>query len=154
MKKFAAVLVLLMGVLPAFAVQGNEVRYVGGTVTGLEPGVVGRFDMSPSAALMFEHNGGKVAIPYADITSFDYSKEVAHHLGVLPAIAISLVKMRTHRHFFRISYKDATGEPQVAVFEVPKQMPRVLKSVIETRTPHSPSSPGKRGHAEIIGQPK
>jgi hypothetical protein len=54
---------------------------------------------------------------------------VTLHLGVLPTIAVGLVKMRRHSHFFRISYRGQDGAVQVAVFEVPKQMPRALEAI-------------------------
>jgi non-ribosomal peptide synthetase component F len=109
--------------------------YAGGTVTTLQAGVVGRFDTSSDTLLAFEHSGGKLTIPYASIHTFQYSIEVTRHLGVLPAIAIGLVKMRQHRHYFRISYRDTEGAPQVAVFEVPKHMPRTLQAILEARVP-------------------
>jgi hypothetical protein len=75
----------------------------------------------------------KVEIPYASIESHKYSKEVARHLGVLPTIAVGLLKVRQHRHFFRISYRVPGAAAQVVIFEVPKQMPRTLEAVLQTR---------------------
>lgn len=94
--------------------------YVGGTAPGVNAGIVGRLDTTSDTALIFEHSEGKLAISYDAIQSFDYAKEVTRNLGVLPAIGVGLVKMRQHRHFFRISYRDSSNEVQVAVFEVPK----------------------------------
>jgi hypothetical protein len=94
--------------------------YVGGTAPGVNAGIVGRLDTTSDTALIFEHSEGKLAISYDAIQSFDYAKEVTRHLGVLPAIGVGLVKMRKHRHFFRISYRDSSNEVQVAIFEVPK----------------------------------
>jgi hypothetical protein len=128
---------LLLLALPAGAVAGREVKYVGGTAPGLQSGVIGRLDTTSDTALIFEHAGSKLAIPYSAIQSFDYSMEVTHHLGVLPLILISLFRMREHRHFFRISYGGPDDVIQVAVFEVPKQMPRSLRAVLQARTPLS-----------------
>jgi hypothetical protein len=58
-------------------------------------------------------------------------------LGVLPAIAVRLFKVRQRRHFFSFSYRDSNNVVQVAVFEVPKQMPRTLEAVLQTRAPRS-----------------
>jgi hypothetical protein len=60
---------------------------------------------------------------------------VARHLGVLPAIAVGMVKKRQRRHFFRISYRDEAGDLRVALFEVPKQMPPVLLAVLGAKAP-------------------
>jgi len=73
--------------------------------------------------LSFDYSGGKLIIPFEMIDSFEYSRQVARNLGVLPAIAVGLVKHRQRRHFFRISYHDESKAPQVAIFEVSKEMP-------------------------------
>jgi len=85
--------------------------YAGGTVAGVNQGVIGRLDTSSRTALIFEYSGTRVSIPYATIDSFEYSQEVRHHVGILPAIAIGLIKKRERRHFFRISYHDEQSLP-------------------------------------------
>jgi hypothetical protein len=127
--------VLLLLTLPAMAVDGSEVKYAGGTAQDTAAGVTGRLDTTSDSALIFEHDGKKLAIPYDAIESFDYSHEVAHHLGVLPAIANGLFRTRRHRHFFLISYRGQDNVAQVAVFEVPKQMPRSLRAILKARSP-------------------
>jgi hypothetical protein len=134
MKRHLALLLLLTFVLPAAALENDQVMYAGGTIPNVKPGAIGRLDTTLEVALFFEHSGGKLPIPYADIQSFAYDKEVTRHLGVLPAIAVGLLKMRQHSHFFRISYRDDKGG-QVAIFEVSKQMPRVLQAVLASRSP-------------------
>src|SRR5712671_6849578 len=105
MKKRVAWLLMLTLTLPAAAVENEQVMYAGGTVPTVKAGTIGRLDPTLETTLLFEHSGGKLLIPYADIQSFAYDKEVTRHLGVLPAIAVGLLKMRQHRHFFRISYR-------------------------------------------------
>ena len=134
MKRHLMVLLLLTLALPAAAVENDQVLYAGGTIPNVKAGVTGRLDTTSETALFFEHPGGKLSIPYADIQSFAYDKEVTRHLGVLPAIAVGLLKMRQHSHFFRISYRGDSGD-QVAVFEVSKQMPRVLQAGLASRSP-------------------
>jgi len=129
--------VLLLLAVPAIAVDSREAKYSGGSVPNLTTGVTGRIDTTSDAALIFEHDGKKVAIPYDAIQTFEYSHEVAHHLGVLPAIALSLIRMRRHRHFFLISYRDQDNVAQVAVFEVPKQIPRSLRAILAARSPQA-----------------
>ena len=143
MKKLVALFLLLALTLPAAAVEDGQAMYSGGTVPALTAGLVGRLDTTSETSLAFEYGSNKLAIPYAAIESFEYSTEVAYHLGVLPAIAVALLKRRERRHFFRISYRDANSVSQVAIFEVPKRMPRTLQSVLQARTPqrcrpHSP----------------
>lgn len=120
----------------AVAVEDGQVRYVGGTIPVLKEGVVGHLDTTSAAAMRFEYAGSVLEIPYGSIESFDYSREVTHHLGVLPAIAVGLSKSRKHQHFFRISFSDGGSAKQVAIFEVPKQMPPTLLAILRTRAPN------------------
>jgi hypothetical protein len=147
MKTLMTLLLLMAFALPVAAVENGQVMYSGGTVLSVKAGVVGRLDTTLETSLLFEHPGGKLLIPYADIQSFGYEKEVTRHLGVLPAIAVGLFKMRQHRHFFRISYRDAKEE-QVAIFEVPKQMPRTLQAVLASWSPGAckPHKCSDQGH--------
>jgi hypothetical protein len=137
MKKWITFFLLLALALPMAAVEDNQVMYAGGTAPALQAGAVGQLDTTSETVLIFESSGAKLQIPYADIQSFEYSKEVTRHLGVLPAIGVGLLKMRQHSHYFRISYHGADNVSQVAVFEVPKQMPRTLQAVLQTRAPQS-----------------
>src|ERR1035441_4265354 len=142
MKRFPQFCFLLLLSLSAFALDEGHVRYVGGTVPSVTAGVIGRLDTTSATALTFEHAGNKVEIPYASIESYEYSKDVTRHLGVLPAIAVGLVKMRRHSHYFSISYRTETGGPaQIVVLEVPKDMPRTLRAILNTRAPGTCPSP-------------
>jgi hypothetical protein len=137
MKKLAAFCLVLVVCLPAVAVEGDQVMYVGGATSKIKAGVVGTLDTSSETTLIFDYSGSKLAIPYASIESFQYSQEVTRHLGVLPAIAIGLVAKRRHRHFFRIAYRDSNNVAQAAVFEVPKRMPRTLQAILHARAPQT-----------------
>jgi hypothetical protein len=141
MKGFLQVCFVLLVSLSAAALEDGHAKYVGGTLPSATAGVVGRLDTTSEMSLVFLRAGNKVEIPYASIESYEYSKEVARHLGVLPMIAIGLVKMRQHRHFFRITYRaPGSAVPQVAIFEVPKHMPRTLRAVLDARAPHTDKS--------------
>ena len=133
MKKRITLFILLILSLPAFAVEDGQVLYVGGTAPGLAAGTLGSLDTTAETALIFHFTGSKLEIPYAAIESHEYSTEVTHHLGVLPAVAVGMVRIRKHRHYFRVTYLSADGVAQVAVFEVPKQMPRTLQAVLSAR---------------------
>jgi hypothetical protein len=85
--------------------------------------------------MVFLSSSVRLVIPYASIDSYDHSQQVTHHLGVLPAIAVSLVKKRQRKHFLRIAYHDEIKTPQVAIFEVPKKMPLTLLAILQQRAP-------------------
>jgi hypothetical protein len=138
MKRFPQFCLFLFFSLSAFALEEGYARYVGGTVPGLTSGVIGRLDTTSTTSLTFARAGNKVEIPYTSIESYEYSKDVTRHLGVLPAIAVGLVKMRRHSHYFSISYRTEAGGPsQVVVLEVPKDMPRSLQAILQTRAPQA-----------------
>ena len=146
MKKLLAICLLL--VLPAAAVEGDQVMYMGGTAPGFHSGAIGQLDTTSQTTLVFDSSGTKLLIPYDGIESFDYSREVTRHLGVMPAIAVGIMRVRKHRHYFRISYHTSDYVAQVAVFEVPKHMPRTLEAVLKTRSPqaHNQCSPCAGGN--------
>lgn len=141
MKRSLGWFLLLLMPLATSAVEGGQVMYVGGTVGTLTGGVRGRLDASSQRVLNFEYSGGKLAIRFEMIDSYEYSQRVARHLGVLPAIAVGLVKRRQRRHFFRISYRDDSKTPQVVIFEVSKEMPRTLLAILEERAPQGCKPP-------------
>jgi hypothetical protein len=134
-KKLGTFWLLLIISLPAGAVEGGQVMYAGGTASVLQAGALGSLDTTSETILSFDSAGNKLVIPYSKIDSFSYYEQVARHLGVLPAIAVGLVKKRQRRHFFRISYRDENNLRQVAIFEVSKQMPQTLLAVLQTRSP-------------------
>lgn len=134
-KSLAALCLLLILALPAVAEEGDDVRYIGGTVTTLKDGMLGKLDAKSQTELTFDSSGTRLAVPFARIDSYEHTRQVAHHLGVLPAIAVSLVKKRERRHFLQIAYHDEDDAPHVAIFEVPKKMPRILLAILQQRAP-------------------
>lgn len=135
MKTMVVVCLLLVLPLAAIAVENGQVMYTGGTVAALKEGMIGRLITSSPTELTFESSGTQLVIPFAKIDSYEYSQQVARHLGVLPAIATGLIRHRQKRHFVRIAYKGENGAQQVAIFEVPKQMPRTLMAILQARAP-------------------
>ena len=133
LKKITALFLLLILSIPALTVDDHQAMYFGGTTPGIAAGTVGSLNTTAETTLIFEAPGTKLEIPYAAIDSHEYSTEVAHHLGVLPAVAVGMVRIRKHRHYFRVTYHTTDGVAQVAVFEVSKQMPRTLQAVLTAR---------------------
>jgi hypothetical protein len=137
--KVVALCLFLSISLPVLAIDDGQAMYAGGTIAGLHRGAIGRIDTSSKTALTFEYSGSQLSIPYSAMDSFQYSQEVKRHLGVLPAIAIGLIKQRQRRHLFRISYHDEQNFLQVAIFEVSKRMPGTLETILRARVPARPT---------------
>ena len=144
-KKIFTLVVLLAVALPLCAVEDGQVQYVGGTVPLLSVNAVGKLDLTSETVMKFDSSGGRFAIPYKTIDSFEYSEKLTHHLGVLPAIAVGLTRTRKHRHYFQIVYHDDSNVSQIVVLEVPKTMPRTLQAVLDARAPGTCSRPAKCG---------
>jgi phosphatidylglycerophosphate synthase len=131
--------VCLLQSVSAYAVETGEVAYVGGTAA-VALDTRGVLDTTSPVMLLFKFSGangasGQIDIPYKNIRAFEYRKEVAHHLGVLPAVAVGLVKRRERKHFFSISYTDSSEVIQVAIFEVGKRDQPALLQILRARDP-------------------
>ena len=147
MKKLMAIVLLVALAAPAFAVspltfvEGDQVMYAGGTIAGLKEEDMGTFDTTQNEALIFNHAGSKLSIPYARITHFNYEDRPAVDLGVLADLVISLLKEPRRRHFLHFSYPDNAGVTQVATFEVAKDKPLTLVPLIESRMKRDTAAP-------------
>jgi CDP-diacylglycerol--glycerol-3-phosphate 3-phosphatidyltransferase len=142
------VLALVLG-LPlsasAFAVETGQVAYTGGSV-GIARDTVGALDTTSPTTLVFKFRAadgrpGRIDIAYKGIHYFSYHDEVAHQMGVLPLIVISLVKPRERKHIFTIGYEDSNGSTQVATFEVGKRDQREFMEILRARDPQICSKP-------------
>jgi hypothetical protein len=124
---------------PAFAFERGQVAYEGGTTPAARD-TVGSFDLTSPATLVYafhraDGSTGQIAIDYAKIRSYDYRDEVAHHLGVLPAIGVALLTHRERRYTFTITYGDSADAAQVAIFEVAKADVPAFQAVLRARDP-------------------
>jgi hypothetical protein len=139
MKRMVLVVAVLALSTAAFAANEPQAVYIGGTAK-LAAGTSGHFDTTQPDNLVFDGSGAKLTIPYTQVESFSQETKMAHPYGVLPIIAVGLVT-RLHRlHYVRISYRDDAKVSQVAVFEVPKDVPQVLMPILEARKPKAARS--------------
>ncbi|HEY0796089.1 MAG TPA: hypothetical protein VGD64_09950 [Acidisarcina sp.] len=138
---FVALLLGLAFPLKSLAVESGEVAYTGGSLTTVPLEVTGKFDTSLPTAIIFQFRANghatEIKIPYGNITGFNYHTEVAHHLGVLPAIAVGLVKRRERKHLISISFSDDANVAQTAIFEVAKHDPPSLVAILRARAPQA-----------------
>ena len=147
MRTTIALLLTLALAAPAFAapartsvVEGQQVMYVGGTVTSLKEGTMGRLNLTLEKGLVFEADGARYEIPYAQITSHRYTEQLARRLGVVATIAVVLLKRRQRRHFVEINFRSDDGTPQVAIFEISKDAVQTVTAVLNARAPRQRSA--------------
>ncbi len=145
MRTALALLVALAMAAPALAfpsavVEGQQVMYVGGTVAGLKEGAMGRLDLTAEKGLVFESSGARHEIPYAQISSHNYTRKLARRMGAIATVAVVLVKRRQRRHFIEVNYRSDDGTPHVAIFEVSKDAVQTVTAVLNARAPHRRSA--------------
>jgi hypothetical protein len=151
--RWISIIPIIFAVLPAFAISGNEVAYLGGITQTSKPGEIGVFDTAEPTALTISSPGGRLSINYNSIQKIDYKVEVAHHLGVAPAVAVSLIKRRERRHYFTFTFSDPLGVPEVAVFEVSKGLPQTLLPLLVARAPHACMTSEQRRSCAVTSSP-
>ena len=88
---------MLMSV-SAMAMDGPEAQYVNGTAPGVKDGSIGTVDTTIATALEFHAGGAGFSIPYAGVQVYKYCEENRFRLGVLPAVAVGILKARSKRH--------------------------------------------------------
>ena len=130
---FVVAIAVAMTAVEAFGLEGQEVAYVAGTVPALKVGIVGTLDTTVAAALEFRSGTDQFSIPYARIISYQCREETRFHLGVLPAIAVGLVKKRTKVHFVDITWQGENNEAQVVTLETSKRGSEALLTVLRAR---------------------
>jgi hypothetical protein len=140
MKRTVSVLLFVVLAGAAFGAAEPQAIYLGGT-SKVAAGSSGSFDTTNADQLTFESAGGKVVIPYRLIDSFESSTKLAHHLGALPFVAVTLVAPLHRRHYLRISYRDEQSVMQVAIFEIAKEVPRTIVAILEVRAPKQCKTP-------------
>ena len=136
MKKGIAGLVLMVMLLslPAVALEGPEAQYVNGTAAGVNEGVTGMLNTTVPMALEFHAGAAGFSIPYDQVKVYKYREENRFRLGVLPTIAVGLLKARSKRNLVTISWKDASGVAQVATFETSKEDALGLLALLRARS--------------------
>ncbi|MGB2713515.1 MAG: hypothetical protein WBC51_05005 [Vicinamibacterales bacterium] len=120
-----------------FAVDSNKAQYMGGTVAGLKEKAQGRFSTSAEDAITFTPDGKKsvpVSIPYAAITELEYGQKAGRRVAVGILVSPWALFSKKRNHYLTISYKDAAGKEQAAVFELGKDIVRTTVKILETRS--------------------
>lgn len=137
MRKLIAVVLVLGLTAPLLAVGGNKAQYIGGTVAGLKDKAEGRIATTAEDAMTFtpdKRDMTALSIPYANITELEYGQKAGRRVAVGILISPWALFSKKRNHYLTISYKDATGKEQAAVFELGKEIVRTTVKVLETRS--------------------
>jgi len=129
----ALIFSLAAPILPA-ATRGDDVSYVGGTMSNIPGGTDGNLDTSDPKVLKWNSGKGHFEIPYQGITSVEYGQKAGRRVGVALAVSPWVLLSKKRKHFLTIGYKDASEKPQGVVLELPKGTPRSVIAIIEARS--------------------
>ncbi|MEP7363811.1 MAG: hypothetical protein ABI972_11195 [Acidobacteriota bacterium] len=102
------------------AVRGDEVMYVGGSMTEIPDKTEGKLAMDSPTGAEFSCDKGKFAILYKGISSLEYGQKSGRRVGVAIAVSPIALLSKKRKHFLSIGFADEKGAKQGAVFELPK----------------------------------
>jgi len=138
MKRTLSLLVILSFLwtpLAEAAVRGKSARYVGGTLSVFKDAVNGTWDMAESEVVFTADNGGgKVSIPYAKIETIEYGQKVGRRVGAALVVSPLFLFSKKRKHFVSISFLDADGKKQGAVFELAKNIVKESVTALESKS--------------------
>ena len=134
--KPVAVFLLVASLVPMIGLaqsQGGKVTYVGGTLPVAEK-TEGKFFVEAGESARFAHKGGEVRIPYTSIESIEYGQKVGRRVGVAIVVNQLFLFSKKRKHYVTLSYADAAGAKQGAVFEVAKGAAGLVVLGLEVRS--------------------
>lgn len=136
-RKAAAVLLSITMAWPAtvLAVGGSKAMYVGGTLGGVKEKAEGTITTTSETDWGFEAGKkGSVAIPYASITALEYGQKAGRRVAVGILISPLALFSKKRNHYLTMTFTDAAGKEQAAVFELGKDVIRTGLKILEVRT--------------------
>lgn len=130
----STLLVVLIASSPIAAVDGNKAAYIGGTLNLKEKSEGVLSTQSPTEATFTVKKDPPIAIPYASIESLEYGQKAGRRVAVAVLVSPLALFSKKRNHFLTITYKDASGADQAAVFELGKDIVRTTLAVLELRS--------------------
>ena len=117
------------------AVRGKSARYVGGTLSVFKDAVNGTWDMAENEVVFTADKGGaKVSIPYTKIETIEYGQKAGRRVGVALMVNPLFLFSKKRKHFVSLSFMDADGKKQGAVFELAKGIVKESVMALETKS--------------------
>lgn len=138
MKRTLSTLTLIIFAAQAglLALDSKKAQYIGGTVSSLKEKAEGRLSTAGEEAVTFtpDKHAAPVHIPYADISELEYGQKAGRRVGMAILISPLALFSKKRKHYLTISYTDAAGKDQAAVFELGKDIVRTTLKILETRS--------------------
>jgi len=136
MKRIPAALLLVALAAPVLqAVGGDKAAYMGGTLEGIKEKAEGVLSTAnPTRAVFTVKKSAPVEIPYASIESLEYGQKAGRRVAVAVLVSPLALFSKKRNHYLTVTYKDAAGADQAAVFELGKDVVRTTLTVLELRS--------------------
>ena len=115
-------------------VTGEEVLYVGGTVSNLPEATEGGADFRHADRFTFHSEKGGFSFAYSNVTSLEYGQKAGRRVGVAIVITVWALFSKKRKHFLTIGFNDDEGKPQGVVLEIAKGRAKTFITIIETRS--------------------
>lgn len=116
------------------AVRGDEVMYVGGTLTQIPDRTEGRLNVEAADVAVFNSKKGSFSVAYDKVTSLEYGQKAGRRVGVALVVNPLFLFSKKRKHFLTIGFTDSEGQAQGAVLEIGKKHVRPVLSLLETKT--------------------
>lgn len=142
MKKLIALALCMTLASSAFAgISSDKAAYRGGTVAGLAEGKEAKLDLSNADALRFKTKGYTLVVPYAQVQTIEYGQKAGRRIGAAVAttilvspIGLAMLLSKKRKHMVTLSWLNAEGKTDAAVFELGKDAIRPALATLEART--------------------
>ena len=140
------ILVFFAGQPLVGAVRGEKAIYVGGTLTLVPEGTVGRFDLTSDTSASFRSGKGQVLfeIPFRRVNSLEYGQKAGQSVaGAVAATCCGSEKSvsgtiglagGSRRHFLSIGFTDWQNKKQGVVLELAPGTVRTTLVGLEVKT--------------------
>lgn len=135
LKTLAAAMLLLSLSSPVFAQGQGRAVYMGGTVNAISDKARGRIDLKNEEKLVFTSDKAvRVEIPWSSVDEVEYGQKAGRRAVMAVAISPVALFTKNRKHYVTMSWKDADGKGQSAVFQLDKNDIRPALSIIKVRT--------------------
>ena len=129
-------MLVLLAFLPLLEAgeAGSRVRYMGGTVVGVQKKTLVRVDTEGNDALRLRVGEKILEVPYKDVSTLEYGLRVSRRYAEAVLISPVFLLAKKKAHFLTIGYTDEGGARQAMVLEVSGADIRPLLVGLEART--------------------
>jgi hypothetical protein len=137
MLKRAACVMLLWAIAAqnAWALGSDKVRFMGGTVGSVPEKTEGRVDVTDPTNMVFTgEKGGTVQIPWQTVQAIEYGQRVSRRWKTAIFLTPWALFSKGRKHMVTITYKDAAGTDQAAVFEFGKDVYRTALAALKAKS--------------------